>query len=111
MNKKAKIYYFTLTDEMRKEEKLDWLRSAKFSEIPFEFISPDKNHNWLNITDNDFEDLIPVCAKETKLAKTKEEEKAIFKLYSLGVVTARDEWVYDFEKNVLQEKVKGTSKN
>jgi predicted helicase len=103
MNTKAKIRYFSLTDEMRKEEKLDWFKNTAFKDIPFELITPDKKNNWLNISDNDFEELIPVCSKDVKAGNS---EKAIFKLYSLGVVTARDEWVYDFDKNDLEKKVK-----
>ena len=37
--KKAKIKYFTLTDEMRKQEKLDWFRETKLENIPFEIIT------------------------------------------------------------------------
>ncbi len=33
------------------------------------------------------------------------KEEAIFELFSLGVVTARDEWVYDFDKDKLSDKV------
>lgn len=98
MNKKAKIYYFSLTDEMRKEEKLEWFQNAKIQNIPFELITPDKKHHWLNITDNDFEELIPLINKK--------EKNTIFEFYSNGVNTARDEWVYDFDKKNLENKVK-----
>lgn len=43
--------------------------------------------------------------KDTKLTNVYDEENAIFKLYSLGVVTNRDEWVYDFSVKELIEKV------
>ena len=32
-------------------------------------------------------------------------EQAVFGLYSLGVNTARDEWVYDFDDRTLRDKV------
>ena len=49
---------------------------------------------------------IPLADKqETKLAKTADDEHAIFGLYSLGIVTNRDEWVYDFDEQSLSEKV------
>ncbi|MCC5944148.1 MAG: N-6 DNA methylase [Bernardetiaceae bacterium] len=95
---KCRIDYFTLTDEMKKEDKLDWLRSAKIQNIPFKLVTPDKNHNWLNLTDNDFEELIPVIDKK--------EKNTIFEFSSLGVNTARDEWVYGFDKKDLQNKAK-----
>ena len=105
-NQRQKLFYYALRDEQSKEEKLDFLRSHKIENIPFESIYPDKNHNWLNLTDNDFEELTPVCSKETKNAKNKEDEKAIFKLFSNGIVTARDEWVYDFDKKNLEKKMR-----
>ena len=106
MKNKAKIFYFTLTDEMRKREKLDWFSENRLKDIPFETIHPDKNNNWLNLTDNDFETLLPLANKKTKLSKNINEEQTVFKMYSLGVVTNRDEWVYDFNKNNLENKVK-----
>jgi predicted helicase len=63
--------------------------------MPYARIEPDKNGNWVNQTENDWDDLIPVASKETKQTKWPSREGAIFKLFSLGVVTARDEWVYD----------------
>lgn len=104
-DKKAQcnIQYFTLTDEMRKEEKLQWFAENNFKNIPFTHIQPDKNNNWINLAeDNDWEILIPICSKEVKSGKSK---KAIFELFSLGIVTARDEWAYDFKKENLNNKV------
>ena len=43
--------------------------------------------------------------RKTKLAKTAPAERSVFGLYSLGVITARDEWVYDFEAKDLGRKV------
>lgn len=104
--KKCTIFYHTLTDEMKKEEKLQWFAFNKFQNIAFDHIQPDKNNNWLDLTDNDWDSMIPVASKETKLSKSTKEEKAIFKLFSNGVVTARDEWVYDYNKIDLKKKVK-----
>ncbi|MFM6270024.1 MAG: type ISP restriction/modification enzyme, partial [Dolichospermum sp.] len=38
--------------------------------------------------------------------KAGKAEEAVFKLFSRGVATQRDEWVYDLSKNALEEKVK-----
>jgi predicted helicase len=100
--KKAEIYYFTLTDEMLREDKLAWFENTQFKHIEFDKVLPDEKGNWLNLTDNDFESLMPVCDKEVKLNKS---QNAIFKLFSLGVVTSRDDWVYDFNKIDLTKKV------
>ncbi len=100
------IFYYRRPEFETNDEKLEFLSTTKFKDIPFIHITPDKNGNWINLTENDFESLIPIANKQTKFAKKKEEENAIFKLFSLGVVTARDEWVYDFDKKNLEEKVK-----
>jgi predicted helicase len=103
----AKIYYHTLQDETRRQDKLDWLRYNPLSSIEFEQIIPDNKGNWLYQTDNDFETLLPLASKEVKANKEGELfDQAVFKLFSLGVVTARDEWVYDFDKHDLEKKVR-----
>ncbi|MEZ4605402.1 MAG: hypothetical protein R2865_00980 [Deinococcales bacterium] len=58
-----------------------------------------------NQAENDWEDLLAIGMKETKLAFSQNEAiNAIFKLFSLGVITTnRDEWVYDFNRFKLQK--------
>ncbi len=104
MTKNAEFYYFSLADDMPRKDKLHWFDTTKFKDIPFERIHPDDKGNWLNLTDNDFDSLMPVCDKEVKAGKL--QNGAIFKLFSNGVITARDEWVYDDDKQNLENKVK-----
>ncbi len=99
--KKAKIYYYNFPTFKNKDEKLKAVKQTKFADIPFELITPDKNANWINQTDNDFDTLLPLCSKDVKYGKS---EEAVFQLYSNGVNTARDEWVYDFDENNLEDK-------
>ena len=68
------------------------MRGAKLDEIAFEDITPDKSGNWLNQSGSDFESLLPLANRETKFAKFASDERAIFSLYSIGVVTNRDDW-------------------
>lgn len=84
-------------------EKLDYLKSHSLDVIPFENIKPDKNNNWINLADSDFENLIPIASKSSKLGKGGE---AIFEQYSLGVATNRDSWVYDINKKNLLDKMR-----
>ncbi|MDM8567463.1 N-6 DNA methylase [Candidatus Halobeggiatoa sp. HSG11] len=103
-SKGCKIYYNAIRDYAKSEEKKEYLRDNTLNSLDFERITPDKNHNWLNIADNDFDDLLSLANKGTKLAKSQKEEKAIFKLFSNGFVTGRDEWVYDFNaKNLISK--------
>lgn len=106
--KGCEFHYTKLNDHKSAQNKLAFLATTAFAEIDFQHIVPDKKNNWLHQTDNDFDDLLCIANKTTKLAKTerKIDENAIFKLFSLGVVTARDEWVYDFDRRHLGRKIK-----
>jgi predicted helicase len=57
-------------------------------------LRPDAKANWLNVTSNDFHELMPVASKQAKTSRVVSLDKAVFKLLSLGVVTNRDQWVY-----------------
>ena len=98
----CRIEYVTLDDFALKAEKLSWLRDTKFKDIAFDRISPDSKNNWINLADNDFEELLPLISKDGRAGN---DEKTIFKLYSRGVATQRDEWVYDFSSQALVDKI------
>lgn len=98
----CKIEYISLDDFWRKEEKLDWLKNNPLKGIQLDSLQPDKNNNWINLVENDWEELLPLGSKNTYALK---ETNTIFNLYSNGIVTARDEWVYDFDDSNLKNKI------
>ena len=100
------IHYTRREDAEVAVKKLAYLREAKLEDIPFEDITPDDKNNWLNQSNTDFANLMPLADRQTKLAKTAEHERAVFGLYSMGVVTNRDEWMYDFDTDNLGRKVR-----
>ncbi|HNV60489.1 MAG TPA: Eco57I restriction-modification methylase domain-containing protein, partial [Rhodoferax sp.] len=104
--KPARVYYVRRPEMETAEEKLGFLANHPMSGMAFDEVQPDKAHNWVNLTSNDFETLIPLASKDTKAAKTAGKERAIFKLFSLGVVTNRDEWVYDENDEHLERKTR-----
>lgn len=105
--KKADIKYYNVGDYLSGEEKLMALQRDIF-DFDFEDIIPDKNGQWLNQTDNDFYEHLALIDKNVKNQKVGKaiEQKAIFKLFSLGIATNRDDWAYDFDKEQLTKKVK-----
>jgi predicted helicase len=86
-----------------RENKIRYLAENKFEKIAFDHIKPDQKFNWINQSDNDFESLLPLVDKDVKAGKG---EEAVFKLFSRGVATQRDEWVYDLSETALEQKVK-----
>ncbi|WP_101102174.1 type ISP restriction/modification enzyme [Macromonas bipunctata] len=101
----ARVWYVRRPELETAEDKLAWLASQPLRTLALEQIQPDPNANWLNLTDNDFDTLLPLASKETKAAKSNRDVKAIFRKFSLGVVTARDEWVYSFDSECVASKV------
>ena len=101
---KCRIEYYRRPEEELAIDKLKFLNDAEIQKLAFDVIHPDKNNNWVNLSDdNDWESLISIANKEVKLGKS---ENAVFKLFTNGVVTARDEWVFDFNKTSLEKKAK-----
>ncbi len=103
--KGCQIHYNSVADYARSEEKTSYLRENKFENLKFQPIHPDKNYNWLNLAESDWSEFIPLASKEIKLGTGHERQQAIFKLFSLGVITARDEWVYSDNQQTLESKV------
>ena len=100
----ARVFYVRRPEMETAEEKLSFIASHPMRDMGFGEVQPDKNANWVNLTNNDFETLMPLASKETKAAKTAAKERAIFRTFSLGVSTNRDEWVTDPSKVDLGKK-------
>jgi predicted helicase len=101
----ARVHYVRRPEMETADEKLSFLASHPMRGLDFDEVQPDKTNNWVNLTSNDFETLLPLASKETKAAKTAGKERAIFKLFGYGVSTNRDEWVYDDSADTLAQKM------
>lgn len=103
--KGCKIFYAPRPEFDTGEDKLAFLGSSKLGSMSFERIEPDKKGNWVNLTENQWDHLIPIADKRTKAAKTPSQERAIFRLFASGIKTNRDEWVYAHSPKSLLDKV------
>ncbi|MEX0409072.1 type ISP restriction/modification enzyme [Aquibium sp. LZ166] len=99
------VRYEAVRDYAKSDEKRSFLASAPLSQRRLELLEPDKNANWINLTENEWDDLIPVADKKTKAAKAKGQERAVFRQFGNGVNTARDQWVTDPSVVILRQKV------
>jgi predicted helicase len=104
--KKAKICYACMGEFWRKEKKLAELEIlGQISNVNWQDITPDKRYTWLNEdSKSDFENFIPVGSQAAK-ASSEDKQEVIFKLFSLGVNTNRDTWVYSFRLESLLENI------
>ena len=99
---KSRLLYYALDDQQSGVEKLGNLANLDLSVIDFNEITPDAKNNWINQGTHEFGLLVPLTDRQTKLAKTEGDERALFRLYSMGVSTNRDDWVYDFTVSSLR---------
>jgi len=101
----CRIYINSIADYATAEDKKSYLCDNKFCDMQFQSIHPDSHNNWLNLVQNDWDSLMPIASKTAKAAQGAKPTRTIFKLFSLGVVTARDEWVYDESIENLSKKI------
>jgi predicted helicase len=93
------LFYHRVPERWTRNQKLAWLaESQDISHIDWQVLEP---HTWLRLeTADEFNDLLPLGSKETKRLKS-ENAPAVFRGYTVGVLTARDEIAYDFNRNTL----------
>lgn len=104
-NRGCQIHYQEVDDYMTAVEKQKFLINNKVANLKYRRIIPSKRNNWLNQPENSWDDLIAVASKAAKASQRVNNKNVIFKLFSLGVVTARDEWVHDHAKDCLRKKI------
>ena len=99
------IYYHAVGQDWRKEEKYSFLEAkGSVDGVKWKKLKPDDRGNWItNDTDEEFESFLPIGSKGAKAKGG--TDAAIFKLYSLGVATNRDEWAYGFSPKEVTAKI------
>jgi predicted helicase len=102
----CRIFYARRPEMETKEDKLAFLDGSQLSDLAMEEVRPDPKANWLNLTHNDFDELLPFANKATKSAKSPAQQSAIFQIVSNGVTTQRDDWVYDVDRGTLVAKMR-----
>lgn len=104
--REAKIFYHSVPVDWRKEEKYDYLEKAEtVAPVAWQQLKPDAKDTWLTSdTDVEFSRFVPIGSKAAK-ADAGANLATIFRTYSLGVSTNRDDVVYDFDAERLAERV------
>ncbi len=103
--KGCRVFYVRRPELETAEEKLAFLSNAALSRMEVDEIRPDAKGNWLNITNNDYDKLLPLASKEAKASRRDVSVRALFKLFTLGVNSGRDDWMFDFSQKSLKQKL------
>ena len=98
----CRILYRDIGDYLTREEKLEALEGAVsisgFSD--WQQITPDEHYDWIRQRDPAFEKFYPMGSEDTKAG---EADDAIFWLYSQGLKTNRDAYIYNFSRDTCAE--------
>ncbi|GAA7296822.1 hypothetical protein ID0562_11150 [Helicobacter pylori] len=98
--KNSTIHYYDIGDYLKREEKLNKLASFENLDfVPFETIIPNNKGDWINQRGDGFDKLIPL-KRDKRL-----QNPSVFDINSMGVVSGRDPWVYNFSKDALMRNV------
>ncbi len=95
---KAKIHYHDIGDYLSREEKLlivKKLKSVSYNGIIWQNINPDVRGDWINKGNNFYTSLIPIGDEKDERACS------FFTIYSNGLKTNRDAWIYNSSSNQL----------
>ena len=102
----TRIHYYRLDELWNKKRKFDFLTERQdISALEWTTIQPDRRYTWLTGgLRSEFESFVPVGHKGAKAAN-EDAPGVIFKIFSNGVKTNRDAWVYNFNRDALTENI------
>jgi predicted helicase len=97
------LYYHRVPERWTKDQKLAWLAEHQdISGVEWQVLPPN---TWLELeTASEFNEMLPLGTKETKKLDDPNAQ-AVFRSYTVGVLTARDEVAYDFNRTTLAERM------
>ena len=112
----GRLHYCDIGDSLTREDKLAFLADKKSAKgIKWKKIMPSPEGDWLDKRDPAFNSLLPIGDKQLRNALVANNEEqltpmvadngagdgVIFAMYSNGVVSSRDAWVYNFSASKL----------
>ena len=99
--KKAKIYYHDIGDYLSREDKLRIVKSFGSIANPamdWKELEPNEHGDWISHRNEAFNSFMPMAPEK----KFDGKSKSLFSLYSLGVGSSRDAWVFNSSKDVVK---------
>ena len=98
----CKIHYRDIGDYLTREQKLEALTEAVsikgFSD--WQVIKPNAHYDWIDQRSEAFDEFYPLGSEDAKAGRA---DNAIFRLYSLGLATGRDAYIYNFSRDACAE--------
>ena len=93
----GELYYYDIGEYLTRQAKFNIIEKiGSIKNIEWKKITPNENGDWINQRDPLFESFITLRSKD------KNSERAIFKLYSPGLLSGRDAWIYNMSSQVIK---------
>ncbi len=90
------LHYHDIGDYLSREEKLTIIQDfGDVASIPWQHVTPNAAGDWINQRDEAFAGFAPLGDKKNAVADR------LFSIYSLGLVTGRDAWAYNFSRSAV----------
>ncbi|MFZ1538905.1 MAG: type ISP restriction/modification enzyme, partial [Chromatiaceae bacterium] len=100
--RQGRVYYARTDETARREEKYAFLEAAgDWQGVAWREMQPDKRHSWL--TEGMQSEFDTFAGLVSQGGKRGQDTNALFGLFSNGVQTNRDAWVYNFSSNKLTD--------
>ncbi|MFD9117396.1 DEAD/DEAH box helicase [Streptomyces bottropensis] len=94
------LFYRDIGDYRSREEKLGTISGQTLETVEWEQIAPNADGDWINQRDERFATFQPIGDKDRGA-----QRDGLFALYSSGLKSGRDPWVYNFSEQRLRENV------
>ena len=98
-NGHCELYYHDIGDYLTREQKLEIVRgfgSIAAGAMPWRRVTPNDSGDWINQRHPEFQGFMPLGDKDDATATR------IFSTYSLGLVTNRDFWTYNYGRGAVE---------
>lgn len=99
------IRYCEVGDYLTREEKLRIVAESDLSSLAWDSITPNEHGDWLSQRDERYGTYTAIGHKPRK---GEPQSPGLFDLYSLGVVTNRDAWCWNFSRARLLDNIERT---
>jgi predicted helicase len=97
----CELRYHDIGDYLSREEKLKAIEGfGSIATMDWQRLHPNDSGDWINQRDPAFDKFMPLGDKEA------DDAKAVFGIYSQGLLSARDSWAYNMSRNALESNMR-----
>jgi len=99
----AVLTYAEVPENSSLRQKFDWLVDlGNVTNDRFVTVPDNDSHDWVNVTDGSFNDLMPVC----EIRRKADDPVSIVSDHALGIATNCDVYVYSFSRDELARRMR-----